>query len=454
MVKTLLIILGFWRELGFVLYEKLSYVLSVLPDCMKAFFMGLRELLKSILKVMYKVLHFRIRVCKDIQFSLNINFNLKNKLRKLYKKLIDRREPNYNYIYLEKYEEIMKKQKWEKKLEEYDKKVQEEIKKWNRIINLLLSIIERVLNYVNSKIYRIRKKKLEKKTEFLERLLRIKKENYQDFRRIVVMDRIETEEIKEWKENRLKKFELKMERKIKEKLEALVPEELKKYWELIPQEIKKYVEIFPSIRLEGKLVKFLKYYYHQKENIYSNLLMLELRNVEEKKIKKLKKQVIKLKVCKIEKKEIKWNWEWKDKLLEKKKKEREKKLKDLEEWYNKMKKKSQEEELETKTLIKGKIRLFRCWTEMSGDYKRFCNKIEELEEKWNKTKVYKILRWFLNKIKTFYRYILIIVKSDPFVYAWHVFFLVTGIYLVLFLAPLVFFFEIIRVKKKKKKKEK
>lgn len=435
MVKTLLILLGEWRNFGHVLYEKLSYVLSILPGLAKEFCYGIRLLVRFLLRCLYGL---RMEVRKG---------GMKVKIRiELWKHI---------FLYFDKRDKeiyrrncIKEAEKRKKKLEILEKR----INRFNEWLDWKISKdglrLRDVWRKREEKINRgfwIKVKTSGKGAEDLEKLL-WKLENL-CIRSLSWQERMLGKVSKVFADLEFRRREYIFYLRLREKI-ASWGDKFKDYLRQqdVPVEVKVlFLEKHLIPAIDEKITKMIKVVAFLEEKLVVRKPKL-ISNWEEELSKK--------------KKEIKFSvnlpgpldFEWKvnppvrvnffyEKIPVFRMKKKIfynyylKKKEEFDHWWRN-KKKERDDVVEIKFEP----------SEFKFDYSvkfylKENKKVTEWEEYWDNSIYCRFFHFMTKYLKKFYCFLVLIVRSDPFVYAWNVFFLVTGVYFLLIIGPIILLFE-------------
>lgn len=447
MVKVFLIILGEWRYFGHILYEKLSYILSVLPDLVRELSYLIKKLIKSLysLKVSIRKKEVNVKLYVDVRFNFITNFirYLDQKDKEAYKR----------YYEEEKERREKKLAAWESWAKGRDEWVEEEL---SNSLNSLRDYLLRKEKKVNDWFY-LRKVKFEEKVNNRIKVF------YEGLAKRIAFYKGEVEKINPtfllWESKRKKKFKrwrewVKLKSpKFKPFLEKLIqiqdiPPHVQRFivkWIFNPGVdyfVTKWIKfldwgeekdwIRKSRKIEGIIEKFNFYetVFKEKGGLYGSGVIkvwvprfyLYWKKVP---VFQYKRQYFYQRYLKGVEKHNDW-------------------------WYNVIKKGVRKEVFNEEDLRGLCLRLNL--GRLRSTY-RFLFEIDEGRWKSIEGVERRILEnqkvsFFFRTIGRGYRFFLLIVMSDPFFYAWNVFFLVTGVYMLLILAPIIIFFEWFRVKKR------
>lgn len=442
MVKVLLILLGEWRYMGEVLYEKLSYLLSILPDLVRNFNFFFKQLIKGLLSLRIVV----ERVKGERRFKLRLGLNLWNRIV-LY---LDKRDKKKYKEWYRK--EVLKREKRLEELEDWAKKRNEWLEnkisgKTKRIRAFLLklekSIRGKLVKWREKMENKLNKKMVSFYEWLIEKVLEIEAELKKINPQLLILEELRKERVKGWKGgikkvgNKVKKFLINQIQtpKLPPKVRVIIAEEIIK--PMVEKKVNKWINRVESFR-EMRVLRELKTVKRWEQKLFYYKERFEHER-EDYQLGRIQIWIPKIRLYgeKIPVLELKRNFFY-EYYVKKKKKE-------YESWVLSVKKERDEVfHIE----LKGFYFDFSLGLKFKLKYRldeKMWYKLESIEKRINETKQ---VTFFFRMVNEIYQLFLTIVMSDPFVYAWNVFFLVTGVYLLCIIAPFLFFFEWIRVKKK------
>jgi hypothetical protein len=443
MVKTLLILLGEWREFGHVMYEKLSYVLSILPGLAKEFCYGIRLLVRFLLRCLYGL---RVEVRKGgmkvkirIELWKHIFLYFDNKDKEMYRRNC-----------------IKEAEKRKKKLENLEKRINRfnEWLDWKiskdglRLRDVWRKREERINRGFWIKVKTSGKggKDLEKLLSKLEHFC-IRSLSWQE-RMLVKVSKVFID-----LENRRRDyiFFLNLQKKL-----VRWGDKFKDYLRQqdVPVEVKVFFlekHLIPAI--DEKIIKMKKVVAFLEKNLIIRTPKQISKWAGELAKKKEEVTFLTKRITIPGPLDFEWkvnppvrvNFFYKKIPIFHTQKKifygyYLKKKEEFDQWWRN-KKKERDDVVEIK---------FES-SELKFDYGvkfylKENKKVTEWEEYWDNSIYCRLFHFLTKYLKKFYCFLVFIVSSDPFVYAWNVFFLVTGVYFLLIIGPIIILFEWIRSK--------
>lgn len=440
MVKVFLIILGEWRYFGHILYEKLSYILSILPDLIRELSYLVKKLIKSLysLKISIRKKEVDVKLYVDVRFDFITNFI----------RYLDQKDKEAYKRYYEK-----EKERREKKLVVWENRAKIKDEELSDSLNGFREYLFRKEKKVNDWFY-LRKVKFERKVNNRIKVF------YKRLAKRIPFYRGEIEKINPlfllWESKRKKKIQ-RWREWVKLKSPKFKPflEKLIQIQEIQPHVQRFIVKWIFNPGVDYFVTKWINFLDWSEEKDWIRKSRKVERIIERfnfyETIFKEKGELYGSGVIKV------WvprfNFYWKKVPEYKGQYFYQRYLRGVEKhndwWYNVIKKGVRKEVFNEEDLRGLCLRLnlgrlhsiYRFLFEIDeGRWKS----IEGVEKRILENQKVSL---FFRLVGRGYRFFLLIVMSDPFFYAWNVFFLVTGIYILLILAPFIIFFEWLRVKK-------
>lgn len=447
MVKVFLIILGEWRHFGHILYEKLTYLLSVLPGLVRELSYFVKKLIKSLcsLKITFKKNEKNVKLYLDLHFDFlfHIIRSLDEKDKKDYKRYYEEEKGRREKKLAAREIEAKKKDEW--------------------IQNRISTSLNCFRNFLSTREKRMNNWFYLKKMNFERRINKCIKGFYERLLRIVVFKRVKIESINPallcWEEKRKRKVKWwQMWFKFKSPYFKPFLEKLIQIQDIPPHVQRFIVKWIFDPAVDYLIVNYLKFLEKVEEKNWirrsSRVERIENRFLlyeEElkKKIELYGSAGIRFWVPRF--------YFYADKLPEfglKRNYFYERYQKEVEKhndwWFNVIRKGRRKEVFDEKDFKNLNVRINL--GELHSTYRFFFEidrKRWDLIERFEKRIIEnRIVSFFFRMVSCGYRFFLLLVMSDPFVYAWDVFFLVTGVYILCIIAPIILFFELIRTKKK------